>query len=311
MHIFLNRLGAAFFLFLPMLGFSSEPPAATESLTVSTAWLAEHLRDANLVLLHVGDKGDYDAKHIPGARYVSLDDISVSDHTGKGLMLEMPTADDLHKRLAALGINDESRIVVYFAKDWVSPATRAIFTLDTAGLGPRSALLDGGLTAWLHEKRETTKAPPAAATGGTLAALQMQPRIVDATFVQAHLHTPDYVVIDGRAAAYYDGIDTGMGHRGPHKTGHVAGAQNLPFSTVTTTDLKLKSPDELRAMFDKIGVKQDDTVIGYCHIGQQATEMLFAARSLGHKVLLYDGSFEDWSNRDLPVENPAKKAAAK
>jgi thiosulfate/3-mercaptopyruvate sulfurtransferase len=55
-------------------------------------------------------------------------------------------------------------------------------------------------------------------------------------------------------------------------------------------------------------VKPDDTVIGYCHIGQQATAMLFAARSLGHRVLLYDGSFQDWSRRtDLPVENPSQK----
>ena len=34
---------------------------------------------------------------------------------------------------------------------------------------------------------------------------------------------------------------------------------------------------------------------------------LFAARALGHPVLLYDGSFEDWSRRaELPVTNPAK-----
>ena len=48
-------------------------------------------------------------------------------------------------------------------------------------------------------------------------------------------------------------------------------------------------------------------MIGYCHIGQQATAMLFAARTLGYKVVLYDGSFEDWSKRDLPVDNPTKK----
>ena len=46
-------------------------------------------------------------------------------------------------------------------------------------------------------------------------------------------------------------------------------------------------------------------VITYCHIGQQATATLFAARTLGYSVMLYDGSFEDWSRRDLPVDNPS------
>jgi 3-mercaptopyruvate sulfurtransferase SseA len=35
---------------------------------------------------------------------------------------------------------------------------------------------------------------------------------------------------------------------------------------------------------------------------------LFAARVAGHPVLLYDGSFEDWSHHaDFPVENPSAK----
>jgi thiosulfate/3-mercaptopyruvate sulfurtransferase len=51
-----------------------------------------------------------------------------------------------------------------------------------------------------------------------------------------------------------------------------------------------------------------DTVIAYCHIGQQATAVLFAARTLGHPVLLYDGSFEDWSRHaGFPVEGPEAK----
>ncbi len=44
-------------------------------------------------------------------------------------------------------------------------------------------------------------------------------------------------------------------------------------------------------------MKPGDTVITYCHIGQQATATLFAARLLGYDVKLYDGSFEDWSKR--------------
>jgi thiosulfate/3-mercaptopyruvate sulfurtransferase len=43
-------------------------------------------------------------------------------------------------------------------------------------------------------------------------------------------------------------------------------------------------------------------VVAYCHIGQYATMALFAARTLGYEVKLYDGAFQDWAQRDLPVE---------
>src|SRR5687767_13481151 len=79
-------------LFTLCLAFTVFAKPSRESLVVTPAWLAAHLNDADLVLLHVGDKDAYAAKHIPGARHVSLGDISLSDHRGKGLMLEMPPA---------------------------------------------------------------------------------------------------------------------------------------------------------------------------------------------------------------------------
>src|SRR5688572_7853641 len=75
---------------------------ARESLVVTTSWLAAHLSDPDLVLLHVGDKAEYEQQHIPGARYVSLSDIASSDRSEKGLILEMPAADDLRARLEKL-----------------------------------------------------------------------------------------------------------------------------------------------------------------------------------------------------------------
>ena len=131
-------------LLLVLMVAASAFASPRQNLVVDAAWLKAHLADPDLVLLHVGDKEEYEAAHIPGARFVSQQDISVSDHSGKGLMLEMPPAEDLRHRLEALGISDKSRIVVYYGKDWVSPSTRVMFTLDYAGLGARSSLLDGG-----------------------------------------------------------------------------------------------------------------------------------------------------------------------
>jgi len=279
-----------------------------QNLVVDAAWLKSHLADPDLVLLHVGDKAEYEAAHIPGARFVSQQDISVSDHSGKGLMLEMPAAEDLRHRLEGLGISDKSRVVVYYGKDWVSPSTRVMFTLDYAGLGARSSLLDGGQEAWVRAGGAVTKEATAAKTG-SLSPLKLRPIVVDAATVKASLGTPGVAVVDGRDAAFYDGLETGGGHGFTHRTGHIRGALSIPFTSITDDRLLVKSDAELAAIFAKAGVKPNDTVIGYCHIGQQTTAMLFAARTLGHKVLLYDGSFEDWSRHtDYPVDNPSEKA---
>ena len=286
-------------------------PAAL-SLVVSPAWLAAHLDDPDLILLHVGDADAYRTKHLPGARRVTLDDLSVSVHDGTGLMLELPPAGDLRHRLEALGISTDSRVVVYFGEDWVSPATRVVLTLDAAGLGAHAALLDGGMPAWVRDGHAVTDAA-APARPGKLAALALRPIIVDATTVVASLGKPGFAVVDARDRAFYDGARTGGSPAHPHRTGHIAGALSIPFDSVFDDQLVLRSPDDLQARFTQAGVAPGDTVIGYCHIGQQATAMLFAARRLGHPVLLYDGSFEDWSqfHPGYPVERTPDKTTDK
>jgi thiosulfate/3-mercaptopyruvate sulfurtransferase len=292
---------AALSLPLPRTTTAQMMVPAAAPVTVSTNWLAEHLRDPNLVLLHVGDRKEYDKEHIPGARFVDLDDISVSnhDHENGGLMLEMPKPDSLRAQLERLGISDRSRVIVYYGNDWVSPATRVVFTLDYAGLGAGSALLDGGMQAWKTEHRALTAEKPKAQPG-KLAALNIKPIVVDAAWVKSRIGTPNFHLIDGRAAVYYDGVEAG----GPRK-GHIKGATSLPFTEITDDRLYLRKPVELKALFAKAGVADGDTVVAYCHIGQQGTAVLFAARSLGHPVLLYDGSFQEWSRKnELPVEDP-------
>jgi thiosulfate/3-mercaptopyruvate sulfurtransferase len=289
-----------------------------DALLVTPAWLSSHLHDANLVVLHVGDPANYPKRHIPGARFVSLDDVSVSDHSGmnggtpvgNGLMLEMPPVEKLRTMLAALGISDNSRVVVVSADEWISPSTRVVFTLDYAGLGNRTSVLDGGLEAWVRDNGQVTDVVPPAAQPGKLSALSIRPIVVDAEYVRAHAGKPGVSIVDARAASFYDGIPRPNGGRGgpPPRLGHVPGAKSLPFDQVNDDQLKLKPADQLLALFTKAGVQPGDTVVGYCHIGQQATAMLFAARSLGHPVLLYDGSFEDWAKHsDFPVELPPKK----
>ena len=284
----------------------AQSPDVRERLLVQPAWLAQHLKDADLVLLHLGQRPEYDAGHIPGAQYLSPQDISVT--TPGELTLQMLPPDQLRDRLVALGISDGSRIVVYFGREnpSVTPTARVLFTLDYAGLGDRASELDGGLDAWVKAGQALSTDVPAPRTG-TLAPLKTRPLIVDAEFVNANLGTSGIAIVDGRNTGFYTGAQTGGGPTAPHKTGHIQGAGSVPFSDTVDQANRLKPAAELQKLFADAGVEPGDTVVAYCHIGQQATQVILAARTLGLKVLLYDGSFEEWSRKDYPVENPAKK----
>jgi len=289
-------------LALLVLGFAQPAfaDATRDRLVVSTAWLAKHLADPDLVILQVGDKVAYDGGHIPGARLVNLADIAAPPSGPDPLILELPEPEALRAKLAALGASDRSRIVVYPTRD-IQSATRVVFTLDVAGLGARTSLLEGGLGAWKAEGRAISTEVPAV-TPGKLAAFRFKPLVVDAAFVKAHANAPGYAIVDARAPEFYSGAKSGGSPAKPHKAGHIAGARSVPFAAVTTPDLKLAPADEIAAKFKAAGVKKGDTVVAYCHVGQQASATLFAARTLGLDVRLYDGSFEDWSRRDGAVE---------
>lgn len=270
-----------------------------DQLLVSTAWLAEHAADKDLVVLHVGTAAGYQAKHIPGARLVDPNGLTVK--TPEGLVTELPPPEELRAQMQALGISDRSRVIVYSEGEGIARATRIVLTLDAAGFGARTSLLDGGLGEWQRSGHAVTADAPPASTA-TLSPLKMQSRIVAADYVQSHVKAPGYTIIDARAPEFYNGEKPGIEGAVP---GHIPGARNIPFTSVYGADGKLKSPEELKALFDAAGVKPSDHVIAYCHIGIQATAVIFAARTLGMEPEFYDGSFQDWSKRKLPVENPS------
>ncbi|MEI7932241.1 MAG: rhodanese-like domain-containing protein [Alphaproteobacteria bacterium] len=274
-----------------------------DNLVVGDDWLAQHLNDANLIILHSGSPADYNAGHIAGARLAAQDALSVGGAAAGGLTLELPKVDELRNQMQAMGISDNSKVVVYATRD-VQAATRLILTLDAAGMGDKAVLLDGGLNEWKRTGHPTVTDPTPAKTG-TLAALKMQPRIVDQAFVQSHAKSPGYVLIDARAGQFYDGVAAGGA---PPTKGHIPGAKSIPFSSITGADGKLKPADQLQALFTAAGVKAGDHVMVYCHVGQQATAVIFAARTLGIDAQLYDGSFQDWSAKGLPVELPPAAA---
>ena len=269
---------------------------ATDSLLITPAQLRERLTAGDVVLLHVGERFDYNAGHIPGARFLPYDAISTS--RGGGLTLELLPAERLESLFESLGVSDGSRIVLYWSQGWYSPTTRVFLTLDYLGLGDRTSILDGGLAAWKADGGPITTAVPPPARG----TLTIHPRddvIVDAKAVRASIGDPRTAIIDARDTRFYTGQAQGMHVR----EGHIPGAKNLPFYTLIDDNGAFKSRVALEKALDAAGATAGKRVIGYCHIGQQATVVYFAARLLGRDARLYDGSWDEWSRRsELPIE---------
>jgi thiosulfate/3-mercaptopyruvate sulfurtransferase len=224
------------------------------------------------------------------------------EQDGQQLSLELPSDTELRDRLEKLGVSDNSKVVVVFGKGWGSPATRVVWTLQVAGLGDRTQLLDGGSDAWQRAGLPLVTAEPTI-TRGKLSRPTDRSLVVDHQWMQAHVARPRVRLVDGRAPMFYEGPAIKGRDGSSRPVGHLEGAVNIPFNTLVNDSVQFLPTELLRKAFAAVGVQPGDTVAAYCHIGQQATTVLFVARLLGHPIKLYDGSMNDWENRKLPLVN--------
>lgn len=285
-----------------LLLISASQAMAGTPMLVDAAWLSKNLNEPKLVLLHVGVKEEYDAGHIPGAQFIELKDLSLTREE-TDLSLQLPPADRLKTRFEKFGISNDSRIVLYFGKDWVSPTTRVYFTLDHIGLAGRTSILDGGMPAWTAAGGKLTKDVPTV-TPGRLKVKANDDLVARYDWINANLSNGRVKVIDSRDTQFY----TGANAAGQPRAGRIKGAKSIPFSTLVDDKNVFLSKDALRKKFSDAGVDRSDTVVTYCHVGQQATVDYFAAKMAGFKVRLFDGSYQEWSRHaELPIETDPKK----
>lgn len=274
-----------------------------ETLFVSTQWLADHLKDKNLVILAIGnDEKEFQEAHIPGSVFFNYHD-SHDMKSPSGLSVEMLPMPELAKNFAKYGVSNDSRVVLYWLKDWWSPTGRVYLTLDAMGLGAQTSLLNGAMPAWKAENRPlaTGSAEP---KPGKLEPCAQNDIIADLDYVKSHLHSPGVRIVDARDPKVY----TGENERAGISAGHIEGAANVYYNNLLDDSGKLKPVADLQKLFTEAGIKPGDRVVTYCFIGQQASALYTVARYLGYDARLYDGSMDEWTKHpELPIEKTFKK----
>lgn len=296
------RLLGTLFL-LPLLAAAA--PAVRSDMLVTTTWLAQHMKDPHIVILHVSrDSKVYDAGHIPGARFLALSDLVV---TRDGILNELPPASALKETLERAGVSDDSRVILY-GDTSVLPATRAYFTLDYLGHGDSAALLDGGLPKWTAESRPLEKEAPQIKEGK----LTPRPRpevvvninaVKDLSFSALNAPAASPILVDARTAGEFSGA-TAASSEIP-RPGHIPGAKDVYWmdTQASKSDMSLLPEASLRQKFESAGVTPDRPVVTYCNTGMQASQSYFTLKYLGYDTKMYDGSFSEWSNaKDSPVQ---------
>ncbi|MBL8207477.1 MAG: sulfurtransferase [Blastocatellia bacterium] len=275
---------------------SKTKPVTRTQMLVTTDWLAKNLNNPNVIVIQVGrEQKDYVAGHLPNARFLPLNALVITRNKNAN---ELPPVDKLKTLFANLGINNDSRVVLY-GDNYNLLAARAYYTLDYLGFGDKAALLDGGLDKWKAEKRQLSTEIFEVKPGNFTP--RVNPNVIavrdvvrDVSWVTANLDAPNYALIDARPNDEYTGAKADASLA---KLGHIPGAVSIFWmdkNLVSKENPVLKTPQELRQIYEAAGATQGKKVVSYCRTGVQASHTYFVAKYLGYEVAMYDGSFSEW-----------------
>ena len=281
------------------------PRPTVHSTLISPSGLAAHLDDASWVVCDCRhDLADtetgrraYAESHIPGARFVHLDEDLSAPKTGKNGRHPLPDPEKFMRRLGELGIDSAKQVVAYDASGGPY-AARLWWMLRWLG-HDAVAVLDGGWNAWLKASHPVTKQVPKIAATRFTSRMRAD-AAMDAKTVAASLGKPGPLLLDARAPNRYRGENETL----DPVAGHIPGAANRFFQTNLDADGKFKPAAVLRKEIgETLGGVAPSQVTHYCGSGVTACHNLLAMEAAGLAgSKLYPGSWSEWcSDAARPV----------
>jgi len=286
----LRRLAATLSMALLVASILSAQTLLARPTLVTTEWLAQHLNHPDIRIVDARPSlRDYIEGHIPNAIYLNTETLRVS--LG-GVPARLPPPERLAEIFGAIGIGNRHTVVVYSSSaDGFAHATYIAFALEL--LGHRAiGVLDGGFEKWLEEGRPVTTEFPKVLPTRYVPKVNRQLR-ADWFAVWQSLKRKDAQILDARSPKAF-------------ASGHIPTARNafLMENLKGEKVLTWKSKSELLQRFESLGLDPRKPIVTYCTSGREASQLWFTLRHVLDlpNVVIYDGSWIDWTARKLPKE---------
>tara|TARA_B100000945_G_scaffold49055_1_gene34819 strand:+ start:183 stop:1091 length:909 start_codon:yes stop_codon:yes gene_type:complete len=274
--------------------FDDRGYSSTEKL-VSAEWLEENIN--NVKIIDVRKKEDYDLGHIPGAVRLTPNEVfQWEDSNGvKGML---PSSDHIAIALSSVGINEDDTVIFYDGNSnlW---ASRGLWALEVYG-HEDSRLLDGSWNYWSENSFPTTSESESVEKSDYKFSGNINSSLI-AGFeeILEAVDDPSKIVCDTRSPDEYIGKDV-RADRG----GHIPGSENVNWVNAVDESGRFLSAQNLQTIYESKGIKTDKAVYTLCQTAVRATHTWFVLQELlGYdNVKVYDGSWIEWGNSDLPIE---------
>jgi thiosulfate/3-mercaptopyruvate sulfurtransferase len=247
----------------------------------------------------------YDAQHLNGAIFVSLEDelAEKSDNAANGGRHPLPSAERFASLLGRLGITPQTHVIVYDDKNGANAASRFWWMMKAIG-HENVQVVNGGLQAAVaagvpaNADSVTPPQPSTYTAHKWLLPMKNIDEVASAALDAAH------IVVDVRDHERY------LGNHEPIDliAGHIPGAVNIPFAENLDANGLYRSPEELRAKYaEAFATVPPTNVIVHCGSGVTACHTLLAMAHAGLEIpALYIGSWSEWSRNPREIATGEK-----